>query len=149
MRAAWRKKFIADFEEKARVMLRGYERAGKDRYPHDQNGFLVFFRDSFPNVTLFVVLVISPKRGCFTFEGAWSNDLRFPDLLLPLMPEDFLRSPKGRMSIGEVLPEPNSDHWWWVRNGSKISEALDEGMEAVGKYLLPFLDDVAQGPTAS
>lgn len=146
MRSAWRKKFIPGFEEKARVVLNGYEKAGKERNPFEDNGIVIYYRDYCPGITLFIALEISPKRGCFTFEGAWSDDLKFPNLILPLLPDDDpLSSPKGRVLIGDLLPVSDSDHWWWVRSGSKISEALDEGMEAVAEYLLPFLDDVAKG----
>jgi len=88
---------------------------------------------------VFIVLFLSPKRGSFTFEGAWSEDGKFPTVGLALLPEEAVSVSSGIVRIGAFLPGEEMDHWWWLRNESSIPSVLKESLEAVDGYLVPFV----------
>ena len=103
------------------------------------SGILVYRNDLSPERTIFVTMQLSSKRGCFTIEGAWSDDGDFPIYASPLLPEENSGEPKGRIRIGCLLESDSYDHWWWLRNYSIVPTVVDEAVSDLEKFLMPFL----------
>ncbi len=103
------------------------------------SGMLVYRSDLSPERTIFVLMQLSSKRGCFTIEGAWSDDGAFPIYATPLLPEENSGDSKGRIRIGSLLESDSYDHWWWLRNYSIVPTVVDQAVSDLEEYLMPFL----------
>ncbi len=100
---------------------------------------LVYRSDLSSELTIFVLMQLSSKRGCFTIEGAWSDDGAFPIYATPLLPEENSGDPEGRIRIGCLLDSDSYDHWWWLRNHSSVPMVVDQAVSDLEEYLMPFL----------
>jgi hypothetical protein len=136
------------------------------------SGSRVYCCQAAPELSFFLILVPSVMDlDRFTLEGAWSKDGRVPSRLgfLTDQPDGSLR-----FRIPSLWEVPHGDYWWeltetrstnamtseefedWLRNQEqvlkeRIEEGLrripgcvDEAIERIVKYALPYFDGVAK-----
>ncbi|TWT32077.1 hypothetical protein [Blastopirellula retiformator] len=125
------KRVVQQFTKKLQELVPGSAKDASVKLPR---GFHCFALPLRPDVSTFLVLLISPKDDEFTLEVAWSTHGRFPFSLsaiyLPFDPENG--SLKDSPIDGEFLFRlpflypPYADVWWTVDEKSTHEMTMEE-----------------------
>ncbi len=74
-------------------------------------GWVVYACSVGSDLTLFVILAISPKEDRFTLEVAWSSDENLPQCSTTI-PEDTRQVPGLCLRLSRLWQQYGFDHWW-------------------------------------
>jgi len=136
-----RKLIVTEFERLLQIQMPEYIRDTSAEMPR---GWYLYSK-RLPKVSLFLVLVTSPRDNRFTLEIAWSTTHQFPHCTSfgPNEPP----GPQGlQFRLSALWSGTGADYWWRVSEPSVgiVQAQVGTAVVQLTKYGVPYLEELAR-----